>query len=490
MPRLRSLPAAVALVLALVLGAGASHAQEGAGLGSSLTDSTAYGPPTPWETKAHESDQHGHNHWRGAGEIVLIEVIPWAYNYYVRDAEFARVGINSWKANMDWWEVWEWDDNNFKTNMFAHPYHGNCYFNAFRTNGHSFWESVPAAWAGALTWEVMGETHPPAPNDLLSTSLGGITLGETTYRLSSLILDNTKTGSGRTWREIGATLVDPVRGFNRLLDGQWNDVMENPREWKPARLVTDTRFGIRRVGEELGDVINEGDIDVNAEFGMTYGRPMIDVKKPFSNFQFRVEYASQDSGKFPIISARGVLHGWPLKTGAGANHTAGIWMTYDYIHNDAVQLGAQGFLGGVLSQFPLGSSGTALSTEVAVAGVPIAAIPEDYLVFGEGRDYDFCMGGGVRLAAAFDRPRWRMVSLAYNGFLLPTVNGFDATHYLQVVSGTLQAPIARDLAVGMQIGHYFRHSDYVDYPDIEERNPYGRIFVTLRNGWDQPLTSR
>ena len=53
-------------------------------------------------------------------------------------------------------------------------------------------------------------------NDLINTGFGGIALGEVMYRMSSMVLDNRATGSGRTWREVGGFLIDPVRGFNRF----------------------------------------------------------------------------------------------------------------------------------------------------------------------------------------------------------------------------------------------------------------------------------
>jgi hypothetical protein len=66
-------------------------------------------------------------------------------------------------------------------------------------------------------WEEFGEVWAPAPNDFFNTSLGGITLGEILFRFSSLTLDNRATGSNRVVREVGATLINPVRGFNRLV---------------------------------------------------------------------------------------------------------------------------------------------------------------------------------------------------------------------------------------------------------------------------------
>ena len=89
--------------------------------------------------------------WRSSAELVLVELVPWAYNYYVRDAEFAHITWESIGHNLKF-KNWEWDDNNFKTNQFAHPYHGSLYFSSFRSNGYNFWQSAPAAFAGSFLW--------------------------------------------------------------------------------------------------------------------------------------------------------------------------------------------------------------------------------------------------------------------------------------------------------------------------------------------------
>ena len=47
----------------------------------------------------------------------------------------------------------------------------------------------------------------------------GSLLGEMFYRMSSLIIDERATGAERVWREIGAFVIAPTRGFNRLLFG-------------------------------------------------------------------------------------------------------------------------------------------------------------------------------------------------------------------------------------------------------------------------------
>jgi hypothetical protein len=176
--------------------------------------------------------------WRASGELLLVEIIPWSYNYFVRDAEFAKISWESIGHNLQF-KNWEWDDNNFKTNQIAHPYHGNLYFNSFRTNGYSFWQSVPAAFAGSYLWEVVGETHPPAPNDLINTSVGGITLGEMTFRLSNMIVDNRQRGFNRQMREVFGFLVNPLNGFNRIIDGRWGRYNVNAPDRVPSQFVSE-----------------------------------------------------------------------------------------------------------------------------------------------------------------------------------------------------------------------------------------------------------
>ena len=56
--------------------------------------------------------------------------------------------------------------------------------NSARSQGLTFWESAPYAAIGSLEWEFLGEREPPALNDLIATTMGGICIGEITYRIS------------------------------------------------------------------------------------------------------------------------------------------------------------------------------------------------------------------------------------------------------------------------------------------------------------------
>lgn len=179
---------------------------------------------------------------RAAGELIVTQLIPWSFNRFARNAEFAKVSFKSIGENLKP-SSWEWDDNNFKTNQFAHPYHGNLYFSTFRSNGYSFWQSAPAAFAGSFIWEIAGETHKPAPNDFINTSLGGIALGEMTYRLANKIVNNRATGAKRQLQEVMGLVINPVNGLNRILNGQWGRVYGVPDS--SGRITAYLNVGLR-----------------------------------------------------------------------------------------------------------------------------------------------------------------------------------------------------------------------------------------------------
>ena len=107
-----------------------------------------------------------------------------------------------------------------------------------RANGHGFWVSSAYAVGGAFVWECCGETHPMSFNDMISTGIGGMALGEMMYRMSSKILDNSATGKGRFFREAGGV---PGRPDPRVQPA-WSPAAPPVRTTTPATPWT----GVRR----------------------------------------------------------------------------------------------------------------------------------------------------------------------------------------------------------------------------------------------------
>ena len=152
--------------------------------------------------------------WIPITEVIGLNGGIAAFNAYVTKASFAKINFNTIATNLEIGAVW--DHDHFITNFFAHPYHGNMYFNTARSNGYSFWESVPFSFGGSLMWELFMENEPPSTNDLISTTVSGYFLGEVLYRSSSLIIDERLTGFPRVTTEVFAGLLNPMRALYRI----------------------------------------------------------------------------------------------------------------------------------------------------------------------------------------------------------------------------------------------------------------------------------
>src|SRR5919108_3695226 len=115
------------------------------------------------------------------GQTLALNTLVNRVDAWVRNRAWARVGTRAWGRNIQY--GWDWDEDAFPTNMFAHPYHGSLYFNAGRSNGLGFFESVPLAFLGSWTWEYFAETERPSLNDFLMSSFGGVEIGEIFRRI-------------------------------------------------------------------------------------------------------------------------------------------------------------------------------------------------------------------------------------------------------------------------------------------------------------------
>ena len=436
----------------------------------------------PWESKKH--------FWFGAMEIAILEFIPWALARWVRKWEnpednWAKVSSKTWWQNIS--KGWEYDGDAFQTNNFAHPYHGALFYNAGRTNGYDFWESTAWALTGSALWEYFGETFRPSINDWVYTGIGGSNLGEILYRLSSMVTDNRATGSERVWSEIFGTLLNPVRGFNRLVTGEMNQNFDNPRWSRPDDFVLAFDAGIRSV--DLNGIKDFRNKQVTGLFGLelAYGLP-ITAKKPFDFFAISMEVSSE-APHFTQLNTTGYLFGKMLKP---LRHYFGV--TLDFTYNniapstapDAANVDEEGFEGllygaaiihpYLMSIFPIGSKTLFVST-VGINGVMMGATPNDYFIDPEGRNYDFGPGVGARVMASIREGIWDYVRLLYFGnWIWTQTEPSDSKHRVQIFYLEGQYPLTSYFAFGIAAGVYWRTSIYQDHPDVDRNHPILRIF--------------
>jgi len=438
------------------------------------------------------------NYGWAAAEALGINWFASAFNEYHRNANFNQISPRSWGENLE--HGFTFDDNEFRTNQYIHPFNGAAYFNSGRSNGLGYWTSSGYALAGAFFWECCGETHPMSLNDVVSTGIGGIALGEMQYRLSSEILNNQSRGKSRFFRELGAMLVDPVRGFNRIVSGRWGAAHDNPKEaidWRPPGSTGLLMIGGRTIGQ--GESISENTKSYfNVGFDHAYGNPFDNSRrKPFDYMDVAVQFSAGEKVPLNVVRINGDLFEKPLGDAAAPNHVLAIFQRFDYMNNTAFEFGGQSLGAALYSRYRL-SDKYGLGTRLDGLAMILGAVNSEYAKIADVpdrerlREYDYGPGLGAGAQVALDRKGRPLLSLMYrfqwisvsNGSVFSkgeSSQGSDANHYIQAAIARLVVPVYRSIGVGADGGVFLRKSRYSfpGFHDIDQRNPQVRVFLAF-----------
>ena len=406
----------------------------------------------------------------------------------VRGQATARITPKTWWANME--NGWVWDLDDFVVNQIGHPYQGSNYFNSGRANGLSFYESAAIAAFGSATWEYFGETNHASLNDFINTTLGGIAIGEVLHRAAWLIRDPRASGSGRLWREIGATIVDPVTGYNRFISGDVSSVADKPAELVPAALGTEASAGVLWRGTEERAVSATGQpfVEIDLLYGDLEGGRS---RTPYDAFTMRMRLG----GGAPVSDAkiRGRLIGQPLRDGALQFSVA---QSYDFQANDAYYFGAQSFeaIIGMQHAFSprvrlrlIGAGGLTVLGAINSLPAGVTEAPEEEVDpdapqgVSEGpRHYDYGPGSNFSGAAVLTRDRDIVAVFLYEGRQLFSLDGVRANHFLQHIRADLKWPLRGPLGLGASGEYFSRHTYFQDADRSEHRfwYPQFRAYLT------------
>ncbi len=362
---------------------------------------------------------------------------------------------------------------------------------------------------GAFVWECCGETHPMSFNDMVSTGIGGIARGELAYRVSSLIVDNTKRGKGRVGREAAAFLFNPIRGFNRILTGDASEVKGNPShpfDWRPT-FQLHVRAGARVMGE--GESITENTNSYGfLETGLSYGDAWDpDNRRPYDRFDAISQSNFGDKTRVGRLLIRGDL----FSRLVGANHSLALQQDFDYIDNEAFEYGVQSLGPALLSRFAL-SRALELDMRVQAYFILLGAVNSELSFLADVanqerfREYDYGPGAGASLELYLLRKRRPLLVGRYRYSYIDVSNGsiynndtaelgLSSNHNVHQLQLKLELPISKSLSAGADGSLFFRRSHY-DFagsgvpPEIGEgrrtitqRNPELRLFLawTLSN---------
>ena len=333
-----------------------------------------------WETGA------GKSYVIPAAEIAAFILALNGFNRVFIDSEEYGSDGRSIERNLKTAPVLDKDP--FSVNQLGHPYQGSVYYGLARSTGLDYWQALLYSIGGSFVWEVAGETTPPSINDHVATAFGGSFLGEGLFRMASLLLEGGGESPG-IWRELGAALIAPSMGFNRLVGG------ERFRTVFPSRdpeVFLRLRFG----GTITADVDNAGlNEDVKrqegyADFSLTYGlpgKPGYRYRRPFDYFQFEFTAVPNARSLNFIENAtiRGLLVGRSYEWGDDYRGLWGLFGEYDYLSPQIFRLAATNVLVGTVGQWWLSPTLALQGTVLGGVGFGAAGTVDDK----RERDYHY-----------------------------------------------------------------------------------------------------
>jgi len=407
-------------------------------------------------------------------EIGVVLIAPWYFNRHVSDDSTAAITWDAYKRNIV--QGFEWDADNFNTNMFGHPFGGALYFNAATSNGYNFWQASVFTWMGSFIWEMFGEANRPAINDWAATTLGGIGLGESFNRTSRMVWNNSATGFGRTLRELGGFALNPTGGASRLFRGEWTKVGKNPDGRIPIASNGMMQLGARHTGK-VGT--NEPKTSGYYGFWWVYGNPfeISDEQKPYDAFSLSFQLNSNTSkSRLGRLQTQGTLWGKTLRQSEKSTQVFHFTQFFDYINNEEVETGGSSLALSFMSRWKLSDTWT-LTARAEPSALLIWGIDSEYSTF-TGRSYDMGSGAGARLWGGLRYKGQDIVDVGYLFFWQHTLNGAIGDHLLSFVGVRGQYPIIGDFGLGATYFLTIQDSYYRDFPDVFRRFPEGRLYAT------------
>jgi hypothetical protein len=422
-------------------------------------DNPEYSPKSPW--------------WACAIRVTLNNVFTWASDRYIFNADYARIGSSTWKHNLK--TGWEWDKDRFGMNYFFHPYSGAGYFNAARSNGHTFYESVPFAFGGSLMWEYFGENTLPSVNDLINTTVTGAFLGEISYRLSSDFLDDRTTGSERVFRELFAGVINPTRFFSRLLQGKFFRVTsEEIYQKEPLNMTFSAGPHLVNDGRRFGT----GSTDEMITILLDYGNPFEQrSRKLFDYFKIRGDLTFGAGRKVvDNIFGQGLLFGRNIQSG-NLDLLIGAFQHYDFWDNKTFELGTIAFGAGIISKLSV-SANSNLFFDVHLGIIPLAGnstqLGPDTSQF---RDYNYGGGGEGKFETTLNLGSW--VNFTFRGYYywIHTYVGTAGENFVGIIKPSVAFRILDNFSLGFEHMVYFSDRYPRDFPNAHDVRTEQKIFV-------------
>ena len=444
-------------------------------------------------------------YWQAAAEATGINVGVQLFDRYALNSDFAQTTLNSLKRNFT--DGMVWDNDFFITNLFAHPYHGNLYFNAARSNGLSFWESAPYALGGSLMWEFLGETEPPAINDIIATTCGGIAIGEMTHRLSRTVLDDRDRGGIRFLREAAATIINPIQGLHRIFSGDaWRVRSDHYHYHDFSKIPVDMSFSVGWRYLADNGALFRGIHAPYVNITLMYGTPVDGERHTTPYDFFDLEMNAAFGGGQPFVNTLNIvgrLWSTPILDKKDMAGEFGIYQHFNYYDAKPIEDGSEltpyriseaaGFGPGFILSLPQTGAMTKLEQRIFMSGILLGGTKSDYFNVIE-RDYNMGSGFSVKSKTQIEFGKFGRFMLNAKYFRIYTWKGYedkdlqafaDGTkdlHYLNVqgdrsnamllvVNPVMEIHLAKQWSVTLSGAYYSRRTFY-KYHDMVKANTF------------------
>ena len=454
------------------------------------------------------------HYWQAAAEVTGINVGVQLFDRYLAKSEFAQTTLNSIWHNFETGFVW--DNDFFITNLFLHPYHGNLYFNAARSNGLSFWESAPYALGGSLMWELFGETEPPAINDIFATSCGGMAIGEMTHRLSLTLLDDRERGFSRFLREAAAAIVNPIQGLHRIISGDaWRVRRDHYRyhDYSKIPIEGSVSLGWRYLADD--GALFRGIHAPTVNLTLMYGIPVDGERHitPYDFFDIEMNMAF-GGGQPPInqLSILGRLWSTPILDKKGMAGEFGIYQHFNYYDSKPIEDGSEltpyrfseaaAFGPGFILSLPRAGAMSKMEQRMFVSGILLGGTKSDYFNVIE-RDYNMGSGFSIKSKTQIEFGRFGRIVLnakyfriyTWKGYedidLQPFIDGTKDLHYLNVqgdhsnaallvINPVLERHFTKQWSISLSASYYSRRTFYKSHPKVHANTFETKIGLTCR----------
>jgi hypothetical protein len=192
-----------------------------------------------------------------------------------------------------------------------------------------------------------------------------------------------------------------------------------------------------------------------------------------------MELGNDDSAVLNMVRVNGFLTGWKIRDDSLTTRVTNLTTNYDYFHNASFEYGGQSVNYNWLAHFNKGKR-SQFYTKLGAGIIILGAVPDEYLYYGEGRNYDYGPGLSIIAEALYTHNDKLMVRTRYRGGWFVTVNGNESNHLLTTFTGEVRYFIFKNLSLGVEAGYFTLRQDYQHYDDVHKSYPFARLSIGHR----------